>query len=121
MTRQLLADGKPIRRSQFRAAKLAGARISAGHGPKGKGGHLLKPRRGSLLPAARAGGAPTQRHPGASGARAMTTPWQRWFAWRPVRLISGGWCWLRQIERRWRDDYGTHFGPEAEYRTSAPR
>lgn len=36
----------------------------------------------------------------------MATSWPMrwtahpWFAWRPVRLIEGGWAWLRTVERR---------------------
>ena len=30
----------------------------------------------------------------------MTGPWQRWFAWRPVRTRQHGWRWLRTVERR---------------------
>jgi hypothetical protein len=26
--------------------------------------------------------------------------WQRWFAWRPVRLLGGHWTWLRYLNRR---------------------
>ena len=27
-------------------------------------------------------------------------PWQRWFAWYPVRTWRHGWRWLRTVERR---------------------
>lgn len=27
-------------------------------------------------------------------------PWQRWFAWYPVRTEQHGWRWLRTVERR---------------------
>lgn len=30
----------------------------------------------------------------------MTGPWQRWFAWRPIRTRQHGWRWLRNVERR---------------------
>lgn len=30
----------------------------------------------------------------------LTSEWQRWFAWRPVKLEQGGWCWLRRTWRR---------------------
>ena len=30
----------------------------------------------------------------------MTGPWQRWFAWHPVRTRQHGWRWLRTVERR---------------------
>lgn len=26
-------------------------------------------------------------------------PWHRWFAWHPVPLTTGGWAWLRTVER----------------------
>lgn len=26
-------------------------------------------------------------------------PWQRWFAWYPVRTEQHGWRWLRTVER----------------------
>lgn len=29
----------------------------------------------------------------------MTGPWQRWFAWYPVRTQQHGWRWLRTVER----------------------
>lgn len=29
-----------------------------------------------------------------------TGPWQRWFAWHPVRTEQHGWRWLRTVERR---------------------
>lgn len=25
--------------------------------------------------------------------------WHPWFAWRPVRLVDGTWCWLEPLER----------------------
>jgi hypothetical protein len=42
--------------------------------------------------------------------------WHPWFAWRPVQMIDGGWCWMCFIERKLVDDYGTHVGPEWRYR-----
>lgn len=35
---------------------------------------------------------------------------QAWFAWRPVKLVSGRWVWLRRVELcshclGWTDDY----------------
>lgn len=27
-------------------------------------------------------------------------PEERWFAWRPVKLWSGAWVWLRFLKRR---------------------
>ena len=29
-----------------------------------------------------------------------TGPWQRWFAWHPIRTRKHGWRWLRTVERR---------------------
>ena len=26
-------------------------------------------------------------------------PWERWFAWHPVRTERHGWRWLRTVER----------------------
>lgn len=26
--------------------------------------------------------------------------WHSWYAWRPVRLLGGGWAWRERIERR---------------------
>ena len=26
-------------------------------------------------------------------------PWERWFAWHPVRTQQHGWRWLRTVER----------------------
>jgi hypothetical protein len=51
----------------------------------------------------------------------MTSNWQRWFAWRPVYCRFGryyGLVWLRWCDRRWRDDYGSHFGPVQDFRLS---
>lgn len=28
------------------------------------------------------------------------TPWKQWFAWRPVRTLSGELAWMRKIYRR---------------------
>lgn len=28
-----------------------------------------------------------------------TGPWERWFAWHPVRTQQHGWRWLRTVER----------------------
>lgn len=30
----------------------------------------------------------------------MGSEWKRWFAWRPVRLLTLEWAWLRWVERR---------------------
>lgn len=27
-------------------------------------------------------------------------PWKKWFAWRPVKLNNGSWCWGQMIFRR---------------------
>jgi hypothetical protein len=27
------------------------------------------------------------------------TPWRKWFAWRPVKVMDERWTWLRQIYR----------------------
>lgn len=26
--------------------------------------------------------------------------WQHWFAWHPVKLSSGRWTWLQEVQRR---------------------
>lgn len=26
--------------------------------------------------------------------------WHGWFAWRPVKTVDAGWCWLRRVYRR---------------------
>lgn len=31
--------------------------------------------------------------------RSAYGPWQRWFAWYPVRTDQHGWRWLRTVER----------------------
>jgi len=31
--------------------------------------------------------------------------WRPWYAWRPVKVATGEWVWLRRIER-----YGSHYG-----------
>jgi hypothetical protein len=46
--------------------------------------------------------------------------WHTWFAWRPVRVprrgaIGGRWTWLRRVQRKLEDDYGTHSGPAWRY------
>ena len=33
-----------------------------------------------------------------------------WFAWRPVRLESGKWAWLRFVERRHYPSFGRYDG-----------
>ncbi len=33
--------------------------------------------------------------------RWITTTWNRWFAWYPVRLTDGRMAWLVVVERRW--------------------
>lgn len=30
----------------------------------------------------------------------------RWFAWYPVKLMSGRWCWLERVRRQWHDGWG---------------
>lgn len=30
----------------------------------------------------------------------VTWPWERWFAWHPVKTMDGKKVWLRWIERR---------------------
>lgn len=55
----------------------------------------------------------------------MDIHWRPWFAWRPVRYESGGWAWLRWIERKWHGwDYsdanpfiaGHHYRPPCQHR-----
>lgn len=46
-------------------------------------------------------------------------PWEQWFAWHPVKDVSGQWHWLKKIYRRYNwvksdtfnkgYDYGTLF------------
>ena len=36
-------------------------------------------------------------------------PWKKWFAWRPVKLKSGAWCWGKMVYRRaYEKTYLTH-------------
>jgi len=37
--------------------------------------------------------------------------WHDWFAWLPVKLNSGVWCWFEWIERRGEWVYSTAPGP----------
>lgn len=30
----------------------------------------------------------------------ITRHWYRYFAWLPVQLVTGGWAWLRWVERQ---------------------
>ena len=36
-------------------------------------------------------------------------PWQRWFAWYPVRTEQHGWRWLRTVER------ALHYPPDIPF------
>ena len=57
-------------------------------------------------------------YPGAVYRKVVRLPWERWFAWRPVK-IHGRRVWLKTVYRRcintfWHDDwkryeYGTLF------------
>lgn len=43
----------------------------------------------------------------------MDVHWERWFAWRPVRLdVSGRLVWLRWVERKWR---GWHYSDASPF------
>lgn len=30
--------------------------------------------------------------------------WRKWFAWRPVMLDDGRWCWLEYVQKRTTSD-----------------
>lgn len=48
-----------------------------------------------------------------SPAQAQQTGSDEWFAWRPVRLSSGGFAWLRMVRRQhWTQRCGDHYFPE---------
>lgn len=34
--------------------------------------------------------------------------WHKWFAWHPVTLDNGQFCWLETIERKGRSKYGNY-------------
>lgn len=39
----------------------------------------------------------------AQRARADRTMWHDWFAWHPVRTLSGDWVWLETVLRKGRE------------------
>lgn len=35
-------------------------------------------------------------------------PWQKWFAWRPVKTVSDKWVWQKYIYRKHANDYSDY-------------
>lgn len=40
--------------------------------------------------------------------------WKQWYAWFPVRLVSGSLAWLRPVRRRWNWKLN-HWGDSSGY------
>lgn len=41
---------------------------------------------------------------------------RRWFAWRPVPLVTGGWAWLATVERQtWGRACGDYYFERSRY------
>lgn len=52
---------------------------------------------------------------GTGGERMFAQRWYKWFAWRPVCLVGGGFAWGCTVERRGCEDMG---GTWTEYRST---
>jgi len=45
--------------------------------------------------------------------------WRPWFAWHPIRLGDGRWCWMRSVERGCRLIAAPYCTPWFEWRYRA--